>query len=53
MSFERPIFWQSIDEPLPPGAEWVGSVRTDADGTLHFTFGVCATPEGDRSFRGC
>lgn len=36
MSFERPIFWQSIDEPLPPGADWVGSVRTDADGTLHF-----------------
>jgi hypothetical protein len=30
------MFWQPIGDPIPSGAEWVGSVYPDAEGTLHF-----------------
>lgn len=27
-----PLFWQPIDQPLPPGAEWAGSIEVDDEG---------------------
>ncbi len=35
MSSNRAIVWQPIDDPMPAGAEWFGSVRADGDGNLH------------------